>query len=83
MSKANICRYISMIAGVLGLILLLAGLGIFGTGIDLDMYWVGLLLIIGAIIFDLIFVRCPFCKRYLGLRQFHFHDCPYCGGNRK
>lgn len=79
MSKANICRYISMIAGVLGLILLLVGLGIFGTGIDLDQYWMGLLLIIGAIIFDLIFVRCPFCKRYLGMRQVHICDCPYCG----
>lgn len=80
MNKANICRYISMIAGAVGVILLLAGLGTFGTGMDLDMYWLGLIIIIGAILFDLIFVRCPFCKRYLGMRQIHIRHCPYCGG---
>ncbi len=38
---------------------------------------IALLLCIGAIVLDLIFYRCPECRRYLGRRFVNF--CPFCG----
>lgn len=38
---------------------------------------IGLVLLIAAVVFRIIFYRCPYCHKYLGRRAGDY--CPYCG----
>lgn len=60
---------------VLGISLMVIGCCI-GTMKGLIVVLLGLLVLVGTIIFLFIFSRCPYCDGFIRLRK---HYCPHCG----
>jgi hypothetical protein len=65
---------------IIYLIIALLGLAVFAVGLFADstiISVIGVAVIISAVIFHVIFYRCPCCGRYLGKNIGGF--CQYCG----
>lgn len=80
MQNPNICRYIMYALIIIGL--LIAGFAgvVFGVEPVHPLFVIGSLISLGALIFGIIFVRCPFCHRQLHLRGISPDEyCPHCG----
>lgn len=59
----------------------LAGAVVYAAGIAMEIKLIsgaGVVMIAGALIFHLIFYRCPHCGKYLDRSGGDY--CPYCGG---
>jgi hypothetical protein len=70
---------VSIPAAIIGAVLVFVGSGIKGGAI---LTTVGLLLIIGALVFSYIYWRCPACNRYLGKGMIP-DTCRFCGAKFK
>lgn len=68
---------LSITFSFLGLLFITAGIRI-GTGAGLIVLGLGLLLLVGTIIFLALFYRCPHCGGFLTI-WYHNHHCPHCG----
>ncbi len=80
MKNPNICRYIMYVIVIIGL--LIAGIsGVFyGVEPVHPLFVIGSLISLGALIFGIISVRCPFCHRQLHLKGIQSDEyCPHCG----
>lgn len=58
----------------------LAGIAVFGAGALMEIKPIagaGMVIIVGTLIFHLIFYRCPHCGKYLDRSRGDY--CPYCG----
>ena len=80
MKNPNICRYIMYVLIIIGL--LIAGIAgvVFGVEPVHPLFMIGSLISLGALIFGIIFVRCPFCHRQLHLKGIQPDKyCPHCG----
>lgn len=80
MKNPNICRYIMYVSITIGW--LIAGIAgaIFGVEPVHPLFVMGLLISLGALIFGIVFVRCPFCHRQLHLKGIQPDAyCPHCG----
>lgn len=73
----KIVRKVSAIWGALGFLLVTIGICI-GTTIGLIVLAAGLVVLVGMIIFIVLFSRCPYCGGSLKL-LFYNHYCPHCG----
>ncbi len=80
MKNPNICRYIMYVLITIGW--LIAGISgaVFGVEPVHPLFVMGLLISLGALIFGIVFVRCPFCHRQLHLKGILPDEyCPHCG----
>lgn len=68
---------LSVIFLILGLLLIIIGCFI-GTMAGLIIIGLGLLVLIGNIIYISLFCRCPHCRGFTKLRLRNFY-CPHCG----
>lgn len=68
---------LAVIFATLGLLLFIMGICI-GTNIGLLVLIVGLLILVGTIIFIAFFSKCPYCGGFLKV-GYHNHYCPHCG----
>lgn len=80
MKNPNIYRYIMYVLILIGL--LIAGIAgvVFGVEPVHPLFVIGSLISLGALIFGIILVRCPFCHRQLHLKGIQPDEyCPHCG----
>ena len=80
MKNPNICRYIMYVLVIIGL--LIAGTSgiVFGVEPIHPLFVIGSLISLGALIFGIVSVRCPFCHRQLHLKGIQPDEyCPHCG----
>ena len=80
MKNPNVCRYIMDALIVVGMII--AGISgvVFGVEPVHPLFVIGALISLGALIFGILSVRCPFCHRQLHLKGIRpDEDCPHCG----
>lgn len=68
---------ISIIFSILGILLLVLGISI-GSITGIIVIILGWIVLIGTIIFKVIFYRCPYCENFIGI-PYHNHYCPHCG----
>lgn len=73
----KIVTRLSVIFSVLGLLLIALGICI-GATTGLIVLAVGLLILIGTIIFIALFCRCPHCGGFIKV-GYRNHYCPHCG----
>lgn len=73
----KIVTRLSVIFVTLGFFLVTIGICI-GTTIGLIVLALGLVILVGTIIFIALFSRCPFCGGFLKI-GFRKHYCPHCG----
>ena len=73
-------KKIAIAVSVLGLFLFVAGICV-GLGADirtsLFLVLMALIVLLGAIVFIIIFCRCPHCGGFLGFNWYKY--CPHCG----
>lgn len=62
---------------MLGILLMVIGLCI-GNNVGLVVLLAGLIVIAGAIVFRIIYYRCPYCEGFLTI-PYRNHYCPHCG----
>lgn len=61
---------------------ILVGLLFFALGkLGFEVFYIpSAIVLVGAMILNLIFNRCPNCGRFLGRHHWFIEYCPYCGG---
>lgn len=68
---------LSITFSILGILLLAIGICI-GTNVGLIVLIIGLIILLGTIIFIGLFYRCPYCEGFLTV-PYRSHYCPHCG----
>ena len=80
MKNPNICRYIMYVLVIIGLLIAGTSGVVFGVESIHPLFVIGLLISLGALIFGIVSVRCPFCHRQLHLKGIQPDEyCPHCG----
>ena len=73
----KVVKKISVIFSVLGLLLVIIGICL-GTTTGLVLWLTGVVILVGVIIFTILFRRCPYCGEFLKVGFQNFY-CPHCG----
>lgn len=80
MKNPNICRYIMYVLVIIGLLIAGTSGVVFGVESIHQLFVIGSLISLGALIFGIVSVRCPFCHRQLHLKGIQPDEyCPHCG----
>lgn len=80
MRNPNTCRYIMFALVIIGLMIIGISGVLYGVDPIHPLFVVGSLISLGAIIFGIVSVRCPFCHRQLHLNGIQPDEyCPHCG----
>ena len=84
MKNPNKCRYTMFALIVVGIILAGISAIIFGVQPIHPLFIVGVLIAFCSIVFGIITIRCPFCRKQLHLRGIIPDEyCPFCGEKLK
>ena len=73
----KVVKKISVIFSVLGLLLVIIGICL-GTTTGLVLWLTGVVILVGVIIFTILFRRCLYCGGFLKVGFQNFY-CPHCG----
>lgn len=73
----SIVAKLSIMFSILGLLLVVLGICI-GTNVGIIVLMAGLIVLVGTIIFRILFYRCPHCEGFLNV-PYRNHYCPHCG----
>lgn len=80
MKNPNICRYIMYVLVIIGLLIAGTSGVVFGVESIHPLFVIGSIISLGALIFGIVSVRCPFCHRQLHLKGIQPDEyCPHCG----
>ncbi len=79
MVNPNICRWLMFGLLIVGLIIAVIGMLVFGLEPLSPLFLLGAAIGGGGILFGLVTLRCPHCRRLLPFRGVFTPYCPHCG----
>lgn len=79
MKNPNLCRIISHLITILGLIIAMISSAVLGIEPLPILFYIGTTISFAGIIFGIITVRCPFCGKGLRLIGLRTDYCEHCG----